>query len=364
MKRKPIIWSLLLPVTMAFAQSSLQNSINDYTQRIDSIVTAEKAKMNSEMDMVDARFENGTIDAGEKIKQKKEIAGRYEKIINEKVDAEKNKLDEITRTAAVNSVFRKPSDTLKDENNVRVFSNNRAVVVLKKSNDGNPESYLRSSDLVVSYGFLNLTQDKGSFNPFEDRSEMRIGNSHSFEIQARHERQIGSYTSPFFVRYGLAYRSDTYMPKKSKVFAEGEDMLYLENFADGRLKRSKFRNIYLTFPVEVQWTLNPEYTEYNGKRYLDGRKKQWRIGAGAYVGINTRSIVKVKYHNEEDKFRKYKNVVDEGVNPLLFGVKFGVSYGNLNFFLKKDLTPVFNDKAVLPAKNGIQIGIDIANIGF
>lgn len=117
-------------------------------------------------------------------------------------------------------------------------------------------------------------------------------------------------------------------------------------------------------PVEFQLYLNPKYTEFDGKQYLDVRKKMWKIGLGAYAGINTRSIVKVKYHDANDKFQKYDYTLDDGVNAFLFGGKFSIGYGGVNLFIKKDFTPIFNNKALIPAKNGIQIGIEIANIDF
>ena len=209
-----------------------------------------------------------------------------------------------------------------------------------------------------------MTKDNGSFNPFESDSEMRIGNSHSVEVQFRKDRQLGSFTSPWILRYGLAYRTDTYMPKRPQVFVQENSQLFLENFEEGRLKRSKLRNVYLTLPIEFQLYLNPKYTEYDGKQYLDVRKKMWKIGVGAYAGINTRSIVKVKYYNENDNFKKYDYTLDDGVNAFLFGGKFSLGYGGVTLFVKKDFTPIFNDKAILPNKNGIQIGIEIANIDF
>ena len=193
---------------------------------------------------------------------------------------------------------------------------------------------------------------------------MRIGNSHSVEVQFRKDKQLGSFKSPWILRYGLAYRTDTYMPKRPQVFVQNDSQLYLEDFKEGNLKRSKLRNVYLTLPIEFQLYLNPKHTEYDGKQYLDVRKKMWKVGLGAYAGINTRSIVKVKFHNENDKFKKYDYTLDDGVNAFLFGGKFSLGYGGVNLFIKKDFTPIFNTKANLPNKNGIQIGIEIANIDF
>jgi len=259
-----------------------------------------------------------------------------------------------------NSVYNTPRDTLK--NQVVLGSGGLSVSIKKKNKS--PKEYINQSSVSVGYAFANLTRDKGGFNPFENDSEMRIGNSHSVEVQFRKDKQLGSFTSPWILRYGLAYRTDTYMPKRPQVFVQENSQLFLENFEEGRLKRSKLRNVYLTLPIEFQLYLNPKYTEYDGKQYLDVRKKMWKIGAGAYAGINTRSIVKVKYYNKNDNFKKYDYTLDDGVNAFLFGGKFSLGYGGITLFIKKDFTPIFNDKAILPNKNGIQFGIEIANIDF
>ena len=72
----------------------------------------------------------------------------------------------------------------------------------------------------------------------------------------------------------------------------------------------------------------------------------------------------MKYYNEDGKFRKDDYTLDNGVNSFLFGAKLSLSYGGFNLFIKKDLTPIFNNDALLPNKNGIQIGIDILDLNF
>ena len=153
---------------------------------------------------------------------------------------------------------------------------------------------------------------------------------------------------------------------KSDLFTNNKnnEQIYFEDFTQGSLKRSKLRNVYLTLPVDFQWVLNPKYTDYEDQKYLDGKSRQFRIGAGVYAGVNLRNIVKVKYYDQDNKFSKYDYTLDHGVNTFLFGAKLSVSYGGINLFIKKDLTPIFNDHALFPNKNGIQIGIEIANIDF
>lgn len=358
MKIKILLLALLS--SFATAQTTLDNQMKSYTEKVNDIVRIEKWNMKSETDKIDEAFSAGKITKAEQIAQKEAVSKKYETIINDKIENERTQLDQITKTAVTNSVYNTPRDTLKNQ---VVLGPGGLSVSIKKKNKS-PKEYINQSSVSVGYAFANLTKDKGSFNPFENDSEMRIGNSHSVEVQFRKDRQLGSFTSPWILRYGLAYRTDTYMPKRPQVFVQENSQLFLENFEDGRLKRSKLRNVYLTLPIEFQLYLNPKYTEYDGKQYLDVRKKMWKIGVGAYAGINTRSIVKVKYYNENDNFKKYDYTLDDGVNAFLFGGKFSLGYGGITLFIKKDFTPIFNDKAILPNKNGIQFGIEIANIDF
>lgn len=348
--------------SFATAQTTLDNQMKSYTEKVNSIVSTEKANMKAETDKIDEAFTSGKITKAEQISQKERVSKKYETLINDKIENERQQLEDITKTAVTNSVYNTKPDTLKNKN-VMVFGTSGLSIKIKKK-DKSPKEYINTSAVSVGYAFANLTKDKGSFNPFENDSEMRIGNSHSVEVQFRKDKQLGSFTSPWILRYGLAYRTDTYMPKRPQVFVQDNSQLFLEDFQQGSLKRSKLRNVYLTLPIEFQLYLNPKHTEYDGKQYLDVRKKMWKVGLGAYAGINTRSIVKVKYHNENDKFKKYDYTLDDGVNAFLFGGKFSLGYGGVNLFIKKDFTPIFNNKANLPNKNGIQIGIEIANIDF
>ena len=341
---------LALNISVSFfaqEKSIIEIKVKQYTKKVDSITNSEKKKMDKEMEAIETDAKNGKITDEQSKSRKKEIANKYEKIINEKIENEKADVEEITKITVNSAVLGK-----------RIF---KSDTIIQKDH----MKYLKRNYLDVSYAFLNLTKEKGSINPFEEDSEMRIGKSHSFEIQLRRQRQLFGKTSGTFINYGLAYRSDTYMPKRPQVFVENNQNLMLENFTLGDLKRSKFRNIYITFPVDFQFVLNPKYVDYKGEKYLDAKQKQWKIGVGAYAGINTRSIIKVKYYREEDgKFDKYQDKTDNGVNSFLFGGKLSLSYGGFNIFIKKDFTPIFNDKALLPNKNGIQIGIDITNLSF
>ncbi len=257
---------LLLAMLSGFAtaQTTLDSQMKSYTEKVNTIVSEEKENMKTETDKIDQAFAAGKITKAEQISQKEDISKKYETLINDKIENERQQLEDITKTAVTNSVYNSRLDTIRNKNVLILGTNGFSVRI--KNKEKSPADYANSSTLSVGYAFANLTKDKGSFNPFENDSEMRIGNSHSVEVQFRKDNQLGSFTSPWFIRYGLAYRTDTYMPKRPQVFIQNNSELYLDDFADGRLKRSKLRNVYLTLPVEFQFYLNPKYTEYDGKQ--------------------------------------------------------------------------------------------------
>lgn len=359
---------LILALLSSFvsAQTTLETQIKNYSESIENMMAKEKSKMKSEIQQLEEAYEQGKISKEELVSEKAKISEKYETIINDKIESQRSKMDSITKSTVVASVF--GISTKNNTQNNKNYSISTGFIDIdvntKNGEKKNPKDLINTSSLSLNYGLLNLTKEKGSINPFEEDSQMRIGNSHSFELQFRRDLQLGSTSSPWFLRYGFAYRTDTYMPKRPLVFVQNQQDLSLENFENGKLKRSKLRNVYLTLPVEFQFLINPKYTEYEGQSYIDGRKKTWKIGVGAYAGLNTRSIVKVKYYNPEGKFDKYQYTLDEGVNSFLFGGKLTLGYGSLNLFIKKDFTPIFNDKAQISHKNGIQVGIELVNLDF
>lgn len=369
MKQTLIVVLSFLSVLFSGQEKEVESKVKQYAAKIDSIVASEKSKMHQEMDKIDAAFQKEQITHEERMAQKKAIADQFENRINTKVENEKLLLQNITQDYVKKAIFKK-----KDTVNLMVLGGNSIIngeittskgktIVLNKRNKQHPKNLLEKKQLAISYGFLNLS-DEYSFDPFDPNSRMRIGNSHSFEIQSRRTKQLGSYSSPLFISYGLAYRSDTYMPKRPLVFSQNNGRLTLEEFTTGTLKRSKLRNVYLTLPVDFHWVINPSYTQYEGVEYVDTKKKQFKLGLGVYAGINLRNIIKVKYYDSSGDFDKYKYTIDEGVNSFLWGTKISLSYGGLNFFIKKDLSPIFNNQANLPFKNGIQVGVDLMDLNF
>lgn len=351
MKTKIVLSTLALSLSvLAFAQekTNLEKRITNYSMKVDSIVSAEKVKMNLELNSIEKQFAEGKISEVKMQEERNRISTNYSQTINEKIDAEKDELDEITKVSAQNAVMGK-NDADHEKSKRKVKS---------------PKELLKTGGIVVSVGALNLLEDNGSLNFFKNPETINFGQSRSSSITTVSERQIGKYTSPVFINYGLGIRYDMYVLKNNQVFTQNSNQLNLSTFTGGDLKYSWLKESYLEIPVNVSFVLNPKYIDYDGDKYLDATKNQLRVGVGIYGGVRIGNRIRYKYSNAESGKNIAIQKVENGVNPFIFGTKLSIGYAGFNIFVKKDLVPIFNNDANIKEKNGLQIGIEIANLIF
>ena len=114
MKVKILLLAMLS--SFATAQTTLDNQMKSYTEKVNTIVSTEKANMKFETDKIDEAFSSGKITKAEQIAQKDLVAKKYETIINDKIENEREKLGDITKTAVANSVYNTKPDTIKNKN--------------------------------------------------------------------------------------------------------------------------------------------------------------------------------------------------------------------------------------------------------
>lgn len=358
MKTKIVLTTLALSLSvMAFAQEKtiLEKRITNYSIKIDSIVSSEKMKMNLELNEIEKNAKDGKISDVEMQSERTRISSKYEQIINEKIDSQKGQIDEITKASAMNSVMGKEDDT----------ANSAFDRFIKDKTKGkNPIEKLRSGGILFSLGRLNLVEDKGSLDFFNNPETIRAGKSGSYSITSVSERQIGKYKSPVFINYGLGIRVDTYTLKNNQVFTQSNNQLQLSTFNSGNLKYSILRESYLEIPVNVNFVLNPKYVDYAGEKVLDADERQFRFGVGIYGGVRIGNRIRYKYSNAESGKNIFIQKVENGVNPFIFGTKLSIGYSGFSIYVKKDLVPVFNNDADIKEKNSLQIGLELLNFNF
>lgn len=360
MKTKIFLTGIALSfAAVAFAQETpvLEQQIKDYSAKIDSIVVSEKAKMNDELDAVDKNFKAGRISETEKDAQRAEIAARYETAINDKVNAERSSFEEITQKTVKNAVMGTEDRELK-------AANKTIVTVKDGEKKTHPKDVIGNSGFVLSFGWLNLTNKDAPLNFFNDSSEIRFGQSMSVNYAIKADKQMGSYTSPVFLTYGAGIRADSHDLGKGRVFAQQNNELYIAPFTAGEIKYSQLKVEYLEIPLDISFVLNPKYVDYEGVKYLDGTKRQFRVGAGLYGDIRIGNRIKYRYSDDISSKNVIQQKAEDGLSKFIYGAKLSVGYGGLNLFVKKDFNTIFDSKARMDNKYGLQIGLELASINF
>lgn len=364
MKTKIALLTAFTACSWAFAQENpyLGTSLKNYSQKVDSIVYAEKINMNNELDAIDKRFKEQKITFDEKQRQRAEIASKYERSINEKIDARKSELEEATREIVKNAVLNQ-KDSLHQYKNQIMFG--MGGIKLSLDNDKKvPADYLHNWQYSIALTGTGYTAKDKPLAFFDKSSDFKntVFNSSLFII--RYEDQLGKFSSPVFYRLGLGYRWDKGKAKYGRVFSQENSTLGIADFTKGNLKDTYLYNYYLHIPLELRFVLNPKYINYNGTRYLDNRSKQLSIIAGFYSNVRITSTIYNKYSNEVSKRIVEKETLNHGVNDIIVGGKLGIGYGGINVFVQKDFTPAFNNNAKLVNKYGLQIGIELLNVYF
>ncbi|MFC6267947.1 hypothetical protein [Frigoriflavimonas asaccharolytica] len=351
MKTKIVLAAFALSLSIAsFAQekTDLEKRITNYSIKIDSIVSSEKKKMNLELDYVESEFKDGKISETTLKEEKNRISTAFSEVINNKIDAEKDELDAITKASAINTVMGKEDD--------------RLLSIRTKRKEKTPKEKLKSGGLVISTGILSTESDGGSFNFFNGSQDFK--GSLSTSITSVRERQIGKYTSPLFINYGYGIRVDTYQLKGNQVLSQANDQLNVSPFANGDLKYSILRESYLEIPVNLSYVLNRKYIYQEGEKVLDADANQWRVGVSLYGGVRIGNRIRYKYSNAESDKNIFIQKVENGVNPFIFGTKLSIGYAGFNLFVKKDFSPIFNSDANIAEKHALQIGIELATFNF
>ena len=364
MKRKLLLMAAVIAFSYGFGQETQDNNLSVYSKKIDSIVMSEKSKMNVELDQIDKSFKEKKITPDEKQKQRTAIASKYEQIINEKIDSQKQDLEMATKELVKDAVFKSEDSVKSGRNQLWLGLNGFNMKLNEKKKKNNPKNYLETLELSVGMGGAGLTSKNKPFEFYSKNSDIKSSVINSWQLTLWYGNQIGSYTSPFFYRFGLGVRSDQLTPKYEQAFKQDKYNLFVGDFDHGNLKKSMLYNTYLTIPVDLKFVLNPKYKDYEGVKYLDNNKNQLCLILGVYGGVKIGSVNYTKYSNEFSDRIVEREKVMHGVNDLVFGGKLGISYAGFNLFVQKDFTPAFNDNALLKKKYGLQIGIEIANVNF
>ena len=313
--------------------SSLELKVEELEKQKNKIEKIEKDKLRQEVGQINERLENNEITATEAAELKKAAAEKRALNIQ-------NQLNIIDENIALLKRNTKTEEDEDGDEQQEIDSYYTSLEFLKFDNKNQDEVIYdsipkrTSSDFVYAFGYSYALIEGQSL----DDSPYETGISSRF-FQMGYEFETALSKNGFSrVKYGLELQFNGLKADNNMYFVEDGDQTVLEEFPH-KLNKAKLRMNNIVIPVHFEF--GPSDIKYGKKKaYYDN--ENFKIALGGYAGINASTSQKLKYE-EDGKDRKV--TLDQNYNRSVFvyGVSGYISYGNIGFYAKYDLNPIFKD---------------------
>lgn len=302
--------------------------------KIDAITKEEKAALKIEIEAVNQELEAGTITKAQADEKKMQLAETRSKNIETRVGEAQEELKELVK--------QKVDGKLKRDRN-QYFS-----VVFKRDSIRDVRGESRNTtQFVFAAGVNNLVTDGAVAH-----SDYRYWGSHFYEWGFTSNSRLFKNDNLLHLKYGMSVMYNNLRPTMGRYFVANGNQTNLES-SPVNLKDSRFRNVYITAPVHLEFDFTKPKTNADGK-VLFRTHESVRFGIGGYAGFRVKSKQILKY-NEDGHNSTVKEKGGFNTEDFIYGVSTYLGYKETSLYLKYDLNPLFKDNAV--KQNNISLGV-------
>ena len=332
-----LAFSVCLLANKLSAQDNFEYRARAIAEKIENITKDEKAALKAEIELVNTELEKGTITKAQADEKKLQLAEVRAKSIEVKVAQAQDELKDL--------VQQKVDGKLKDRDGNRhyYFSFNWKERDSLRRNRGESRT---TSQFVFAAGINNLVTDGGVAN-----SDFRYWGSHFYEWGLTANYRLLKNDNLLHLKYGFSVMYNNLRPTDNRAFVTNGLQTNLET-SPVNLRDSRFRNVYVTFPVHLEFDFS-KTKDVDGKKTFQSHKSV-RLGIGGYAGFRVKSKQILEYtldgHDVTERARGGFNT-----NDFIYGVSTYVGYKETSIYLKYDLNPLFKNNAV--KQNNISLGV-------
>jgi hypothetical protein len=317
------------------AQESFESKARAIADKIENITKEEKAALKTEIESVNKDLEAGTITKEQADAKKLQFAEIRSKNIETRVGQAQEELKEL--------VNQKVSGKIKNRQEKFSISVNWDKNDSIRKNRGERRT---TSQFVFAAGVNNLVTDGSVAN-----SDFRYWGSHFYEWGFTSNTRLFKNDNLLHLKYGMSVMYNNLRPTDNRLFVVNGNQTNLET-SSVNLKDSRFRNVYLTVPMHLEF----DFTKSKDK---DGKKifrthESVRFGIGGYAGVRVKSKQKLCYELDGNDV-SVKEKGDFNANDFIYGVSTYIGYKETSIYLKYDLNPLFKDNAI--KQNNISLGV-------
>ena len=295
-----IVFSL---VTKAVAQEkTFEQQAKEIANNIEMITTEEKNALKKEVEAIDLQVKEGKITAENAQELKLKIAEERAKNIETKVAIEEAKLAQLVQDKVDGKITDTDQNPKKGGTIIllggtrndsigkdRTEINIAGMKVYRGEQDNiERKSKRTTSQFVFAFGLNNVITDGENL---ED-SDYRVWGSHFYEWGVTYNSRIFKNNNLLHAKYGLSLMYNNLRPTDNRYFVKNGDQTDLVT-STIKLDDSRFRNVYVTAPLHLEFDFTPKKTNKEGNSYFRTHESL-RLGIGGYGGVRvkTKQILK------------------------------------------------------------------------
>jgi hypothetical protein len=347
-------------------KEAIKNKSLTFEKKVEQISTAmeftlarEKNELKMKIDSLDNLFSQNKITSDElknlKLVQAEISAGKIEK----NMEFQKAKLDSLIQNK-VETDCKEISfkvDTINGKKVYTYFKNNTTTYyefpgmkIYKSDHDKEEKTSRRTtSQFVFAFGLNNVVTDGENL---ED-SDYRVWGSHFYEWGVTYNSRIFKNNNLLHAKYGLTLMYNNLRPTDNRYFVKNGNQTNLETSAI-HLDDSRFRNVYLTMPLFLEFDFTPKKMSKDGTKTYFKTHESIRLGIGGYSGIRIKSKQLLHYEENGDDV-KSKQKGDFNVSNFNYGISAYLGYKSTSLYVKYDLNPMFKHNNI--DQNNVSLGI-------
>ena len=364
--QKIILYTLVMVfglVTKSVAQeNTFEKQVKEIALAIEMITKEEKNALKIEVEAIDLKIKEGKITPVKGQELKEHIAQERAYNIESKVAFQEAKLAQLVKDKVEGKIMN--ADSIKKGGTTIILGSNSKDSIGPNSTEINlgsmkvykgeqdkieRKSKRTTSQFVFAFGLNNLITKGASL---ED-SDYKVWGSHFYEWGVTYNSRLLQNHNLVHVKYGLTLMYNNLRPTDNRYFVEEGNQTNLVT-ASRHLDDSRFRNVFLTIPLHLEFDFSPKSISKDGSKTYFRTHESVRLGIGGYSGIRVKSK-QLLYYEENGGEVKNKQKGDFNVSDFTYGLSSYIGYKSVSLYVKYDLNPMFKHNTI--DQNNVSLGI-------
>ena len=356
-----IVFSFLTKVVAQ--EKSFEQQAKEIATNIEIITFEEKNALKKEVEAIDFQVKEGKITSERAQELKTKIAQERANNIETKVAIEEAKLAQLVKDKVDGKISDSYEKPIKGGTMIVLGSNSKDSIGVNKTeiNFGSMKVYQgeqdkierkskrTSSQFVFAFGLNNVVTDGENL---ED-SDYRVWGSHFYEWGITYNSRILKNNNLLHAKYGLTLMYNNLRPTDNRYFVKNGNQTDLVT-SSVNLDESRFRNVYLTAPLHLEFDFTPKKLSKDGTKTYFRTHESIRFGIGGYAGVRIKSKQILKYEADDIKVKE-KQKGDFNVSDFTYGLSAYLGYGQTSLYVKYDLNPMFKNNNI--DQNNVSLGL-------